>query len=138
MQSGSVTLAKARFDQPGWRSTAFRLRYTSPPGQTRPLLTCQSQARFPSCHHTKLGAFCLTFAARQAFGAFAFPSKGPVPMHSRTVSSIFPFSEKGPRLTAEEWMLILQAMSAYQHHESYRALYEKLRAELPLLTKAET
>lgn len=59
-------------------------------------------------------------------------------MHSRTVSSIFPFSEKGPRLTAEEWMLILKAISAYQHHESYRPLYEKLRAELPIITKAET
>ena len=32
-------------------------------------------------------------------------------MHSRTVSSIFPFSEKEARLTAEEWMLILKALS---------------------------
>lgn len=50
-------------------------------------------------------------------------------MHSRTVSSIFPFCEKGPRLTAEEWMLILKALSAYQHHKAYRPLYEKLRDE---------
>jgi hypothetical protein len=56
-------------------------------------------------------------------------------MHSRTVSSIFPFSEKGPRLTAEEWMLILKALSAYQHHKAYRPLYEKLRDELPIITE---
>lgn len=56
-------------------------------------------------------------------------------MHSRTVSSIFPFSEKGPGLTAEEWMLILKALSAYQHHKAYRPLYEKLRDELPIITE---
>ena len=59
-------------------------------------------------------------------------------MHSRTVSSIFPFSEKGPSLTAEEWMLILKALSAYQHHESYRPLYEKLRDELPIITETDS
>ena len=59
-------------------------------------------------------------------------------MHSRTVSSIFPFCEKGPRLTAEEWMLILKALSAYQHHESYRPLYEKLRDELPIITETDS
>ena len=58
-------------------------------------------------------------------------------MHSRTVSSIFPYSEKEPTLTAEEWMLILKALSAYQHHEAYRSLYEKLRDELPLITKTD-
>ena len=56
-------------------------------------------------------------------------------MHSRTVSSIFPFYEKGPRLTAEEWMLILKALSAYQHQKAYRPLYEKLRDELPIITE---
>lgn len=58
-------------------------------------------------------------------------------MHSRTVSSIFPFSEKGPHLTAEEWMLILKALSAYQHHEAYRPLYKKLWDELPVITKTD-
>lgn len=56
-------------------------------------------------------------------------------MHSRIVSSIFPFCEKGPRLTAEEWMLILKALSAYQHQKAYRPLYEKLRDELPIITE---
>ncbi len=32
---------------------------------------------------------------------------------------------------AEEWKMILDALSAYQHNEAYRALYEKLLAELP-------
>lgn len=59
-------------------------------------------------------------------------------MHSRTLQRIFPFSEKGPHLTAEEWMLILKALSAYQHYESYRPLYEKLRDELPIITETET
>jgi len=58
-------------------------------------------------------------------------------MHSRTVSSIFPFSEKEPCFTVEEWMLILKALSAYQHHEEYRSLYEKLRDELPIITKTD-
>ena len=31
-----------------------------------------------------------------------------------------------PRLTAYEWELILQALSAYQHHNDFRELYEKL------------
>lgn len=35
-------------------------------------------------------------------------------------------------------MLILKALSAYQHHESYRPLYEKLRDELPIITETET
>lgn len=59
-------------------------------------------------------------------------------MHSRTVSKLFPFSAKGPRLTAGEWMLILKALSAYQHHESYRPLYEKLRDELPIITETDS
>nr|CRY98051.1 hypothetical protein [uncultured prokaryote] len=29
-------------------------------------------------------------------------------------------------LTPEEWKLILEALSAYQHREAFRALYEKL------------
>ena len=50
---------------------------------------------------------------------------------------MFPFPEKGPHLTAEEWMLILEALSTYQHHKVYRPLYERLRAELPIVTKTE-
>ena len=58
-------------------------------------------------------------------------------MHFHTIPSMFPFPEKGPHLTAEEWMLILEALSTYQHHKVYRPLYEKLRAELPIVTKTE-
>ena len=29
-------------------------------------------------------------------------------------------------LTPEEWTLILEALSAYQHHAGFRAVYEKL------------
>lgn len=29
-------------------------------------------------------------------------------------------------LTPEEWRLILKALSAYQHHAGFRAVYEKL------------
>lgn len=32
----------------------------------------------------------------------------------------------GRHLTAEEWDLILEALSAYQHHTLYRELYAKL------------
>ena len=33
------------------------------------------------------------------------------------------------RLTAEEWTMIVGALSAYQHNQSYRPLYEKLVAQ---------
>ena len=33
------------------------------------------------------------------------------------------------RLTAEEWKLIVSALSAYQHNQTYRPLYEKLAAQ---------
>ena len=36
------------------------------------------------------------------------------------------FYEPKKRLTADEWELIMDALSAYQHNEVYRALYEKL------------
>lgn len=32
----------------------------------------------------------------------------------------------GPRLTAEEWELILKAVSAYRHNATCRDLYDKL------------
>lgn len=32
----------------------------------------------------------------------------------------------GLRLTPEEWKLIVSALSAYQHNQTYRPLYEKL------------
>ena len=32
---------------------------------------------------------------------------------------------------AEEWKMILDALSAYQHNDAYLPLYEKLLAELP-------
>ena len=33
------------------------------------------------------------------------------------------------RLTAEEWKLIVSALRAYQHNQTYRPLYEKLAAQ---------
>ena len=32
----------------------------------------------------------------------------------------------GSHLTTEEWNLILKALSAYQHNDTYRSLYDKL------------
>lgn len=37
-----------------------------------------------------------------------------------------PFYDPKRRLTPEEWALIMNALSVYQHNEAYRALYEKL------------
>ena len=37
-----------------------------------------------------------------------------------------PAPSAGLRLTAEEWKLIVSALSAYQHNQTYRPLYEKL------------
>ena len=33
---------------------------------------------------------------------------------------------QAPALTLDEWSLILKALSAYQHHAGFRAVYEKL------------
>lgn len=52
-------------------------------------------------------------------------------MFSRPHHWIFPTSAESPHLTGEEWVLILDALSAYQHNEAYLPLYEKLLAELP-------
>ena len=40
-----------------------------------------------------------------------------------------PAPSVAPRLTAEEWKLIVSALSAYQHNQTYRPLYEKLAAQ---------
>ncbi len=37
-----------------------------------------------------------------------------------------PRSSADKRLTREEWALIVAVLSAYQHHEEIRPLYEKL------------
>lgn len=34
-----------------------------------------------------------------------------------------------PRLTGEEMVLILRALSAYQHNTRYRAVYQRLRQQ---------
>lgn len=47
-------------------------------------------------------------------------------MHSRQHQPSSPFYDPKRRLTAEEWALIMGALRAYQHNETYRALYEKL------------
>lgn len=42
-----------------------------------------------------------------------------------------PHSPKaGSYLTIEEWDLILEALSAYQHNDTYRSLYDKLGSAL--------
>ncbi|WP_313138177.1 hypothetical protein [Paracoccus jeotgali] len=33
------------------------------------------------------------------------------------------------RLTPEEWLLLVNALQAYQHNETYRPLYEKFEAQ---------
>lgn len=38
----------------------------------------------------------------------------------------FRMPAEGLRLSAEEWELIMSALSAYQHNQAYRSLYEKL------------
>jgi len=48
-----------------------------------------------------------------------------------SASSAFSAPTATPRLTAEEWMMILEALRAYQHNQEYRALYEKLAARVP-------
>lgn len=35
----------------------------------------------------------------------------------------------GLHLTSEEWKLIVGALSAYQHNQAYRPLYEKLTTQ---------
>lgn len=35
----------------------------------------------------------------------------------------------GLRLSAEEWRLIVSALSAYRHNQAYRPLYEKLTTQ---------
>lgn len=52
-------------------------------------------------------------------------------MHSRQHQPSSPFYDPKRRLTAEEWVLIMNALRAYQHNEVYRALYEKLRERFP-------
>lgn len=40
-------------------------------------------------------------------------------------------SAPGPRLTAEEWELILKALRAYRHNAIYRDLHDKLASRKP-------
>ena len=47
-------------------------------------------------------------------------------MHSRQHPPSSPFYEPKKRLTTDEWELIMDALSAYQHNQVYRSLYEKL------------
>lgn len=51
------------------------------------------------------------------------PATSPRPIHAPRASSAY---QAGPRLTAEDWALILAALSAYKHNAAYRDLYEKL------------
>lgn len=52
-------------------------------------------------------------------------------MNSRSLLSNAPFvasslSGEALRLSAEEWALIVGALRAYQHNNTYRPLYEKI------------
>ena len=51
------------------------------------------------------------------------PATLPRPIHAPRASSA---CQASPQLTAEEWALILAALSAYKHNAAYRDLYEKL------------
>lgn len=44
----------------------------------------------------------------------------------------------GLRLTPEEWALIVGALRAYQHNNTYRPLYEKFAAQGAGMMAAET
>lgn len=47
-------------------------------------------------------------------------------LNSRAGSAVSaPLSCKNVNFTREEWKLILKALSAYQHNEEFRAVYEK-------------
>lgn len=41
----------------------------------------------------------------------------------------YPVPAANLRLTAEDWKLILEALKAYQHNQTYRPLYQKLVAQ---------
>lgn len=43
-------------------------------------------------------------------------------------SFVFRSPPAGLHLTGQEWALIVRALSAYQHNQTYRPLYEKLVA----------
>lgn len=43
-------------------------------------------------------------------------------------SFVFRSPPSGLHLTGQEWALIVRALSAYQHNQTYRPLYEKLVA----------
>lgn len=55
-------------------------------------------------------------------------------MVSRSLASNSSFSAyrssgAGLRLTPEEWLLLVNALRAYQHNATYRPLYEKFAAQ---------
>jgi len=47
-------------------------------------------------------------------------------LQTNTPSLVFRAPSAGVRLTAQEWEMIVGALSAYQHNQTYRPLYEKL------------
>ena len=61
------------------------------------------------------------------------PEKKLISRHSQSNSTptflTFRTPAVGLRLTAEEWKLIVGALSAYQHNHTYRSLYEKFSAQ---------
>lgn len=52
-------------------------------------------------------------------------------MKSRAGSVVSaPIPCKNINFTTDEWKLILKALSAYQHHAEFRAVYEKARQQV--------
>lgn len=48
---------------------------------------------------------------------------------SNSSLSAYRSSGAGLRLTPEEWLLLVDALRAYQHNATYRPLYEKFAAQ---------
>ena len=51
------------------------------------------------------------------------------PLQSNSTFSACRIPEAGLGLAPDEWALILGALSAYQHNQTYRSLYEKLATQ---------
>lgn len=54
-----------------------------------------------------------------------------LPLRPGPIVSVSRACAPGPRLTAEEWKLILEALSAYRHNATYRDLHDKLASQKP-------
>jgi hypothetical protein len=69
-------------------------------------------------------------SSKQAVGSIEFFVRR-LKMYSCQHQTSSSFYDPKRRLTSEEWILIMNALRAYQHNEAYRALYEKLGESPP-------